>query len=120
MPHRRSTPKSFKQAQSLRHEQTEAESKLWTYIRSHRIENVHFRRQHAMGKYIVDFCAPRQKLIVEVDGSQHLDHEKLDQERSDYLASRGYTILRFWNNDVLNDMNTVIKSNVLALGDTTS
>ncbi len=110
MPHHRSTPKSFHQAHYLRHKQTQAELKLWTYLRSHRLENVHFRRQHSIGKYIVDFCAPKQKLIVEVDGSQHLERKEQDLDRSEYLAGKGYTVLRFWNNDVLNDLDTVIKT----------
>ncbi len=83
---------------------------MWTYLRSNRIENVHFRRQHAIGKYIVDFCAPQQKLIVEIDGRQHLEREELDPERSDYLEGKVYKVLGFWNKDVLNDMDSTIKA----------
>jgi very-short-patch-repair endonuclease len=71
--------------------------------------NVHFRNQHAIGTYIVDFCAPRKKLIIELDGSQHLEQEEYDGKRTAYLESRGYRVLRFWNNDVMNNLEAVLK-----------
>ena len=72
------------------------------------MNSIHFRRQYAIGKYVVDFCAPRQKLIIEVDGSQHLDREAQDNDRAAYLTLQGYRILRFWNNDVMNNLEGVI------------
>ena len=78
---------------------------------------VHFRPQHAIGNYIVDFCAPRtpalaggarEKLIIELDGSQHLEQEEYDEERSAFLKSKGYRILRFWNSDVMNNTESVL------------
>ncbi len=54
-------------------------------------------------------CAPRKKLIIELDGSQHLEQKEYDQERTKYLESRGYRVLRFWNNDVMNNMQTVLQ-----------
>lgn len=110
MPPKRSTPKTYQRARKLRHNPTEAEAKLWTYLRTHRLNDVHFRRQHSIGKYIVDFCAPREKLIIELDGSQHLDREVQDELRSYFLSSKGYRILRFWNNDVMNNIEAVIIS----------
>jgi len=71
--------------------------------------DVHFRNQHAIGNYIVDFCAPRKKLIIELDGSQHLEQKEYDEERTKYLESRGYRVLRFWNNDVMKDVENVLK-----------
>lgn len=71
--------------------------------------DVHFRNQHAIGNYIVDFCAPRRKLIIELDGSQHLDQQEYDEHRTKYLEARGYRVLRFWNNDVMNDMDAVLR-----------
>ena len=65
---------------------------------------------HAIGNYIVDFCAPRKKLIIELDGSQHLEQEEYDQERTKDLESRGYRVLRFWNNDVMNNIDDVLKT----------
>ncbi len=68
MPPKGSTPKMLHRAGELRKEPTPAESKLWAYLRALRDDGVHFRRQHAIGPYIVDFCAPRRKLIIELDG----------------------------------------------------
>lgn len=117
MPSERSTPIVFQYAHDLRHNATEAETKLWTYLRSHRLINIHFRRQHPIGKYIVDFCAIRQKLIIEIDGSQHLNQEEQDGERSSFLSLKGYGILRFWNNDVMNNLEAVIVAIEQALGE---
>jgi len=106
--HKRTTPKIFERAKALRRDMTEAESRLWKHLRAHRMGDVHFRRQHAIGNYIVDFCAPRRKLIIELDGSQHLEQEEYDEERSEFLKSKGYKILRFWNNDVMNNVDSVL------------
>src|SRR4030042_3536157 len=105
MPTKKASPKIYQRAYKLRHNPTEPESKLWSYIRAHQLGDVHFRRQHAIGKYIVDFCAPRQKLIIEIDGSQHLDRESQDQERTAFLTSKGYRVLRFWNHEVTNSID---------------
>lgn len=70
--------------------------------------DIHFRSQHAIGNYIVDFCAPRRKLIIELDGSQHLEQQEYDAERTAFLKSKGYKVLRFWNNDVMNNMDAVL------------
>ena len=115
MRHRRTTPKIFANSQELRHNLTEAETKLWSHLRAHRTTGIHFRRQHAIGNYIVDFCAPRQKLIIEVDGGQHLDQEDYDAERTAYLESKGYHILRFWNNEIENDLEAIMLVIDLAL-----
>jgi very-short-patch-repair endonuclease len=104
----RATSKMMHRAGELRHEQTPAETKLWAYLRTHRAEGVHFRRQHAIGNYIVDFCAPGRKLIIELDGSQHLDQEEYDAGRTVFLESKGYRLLRFWNSDVMNNINGVM------------
>ena len=108
MPPKKSTPKTLKQARILRHNPTEAESKLWSRLRARQLRGIHFRRQHAIGRYIVDFCAPRQKLIIELDGSQHLDREEQDQERTSFLTTKGYRVLRFWNHEVMNNLQGVI------------
>ena len=67
--HKRTTPKIFKRAKELRREMTPVERKLHARLRAHRMADVHFRPQHAIGNYIVDFCAPRKKLIIELDGT---------------------------------------------------
>ncbi len=97
-------------AGELRREPTPAEQKLWAYLRGNKLNGVSFRRQHAIGNYIVDFCAIKQKLIIELDGSQHLEQEEYDLERTAYLESQGYKVVRFWNNDVINDINSVIRA----------
>jgi very-short-patch-repair endonuclease len=107
--HKRTTPKIFGRAKELHRNMTEAETKLWSHLRAHRMGDVHFRNQHAIGKYIVDFCAPRQKLIIELDGSQHLDQHEYDTERENFLQSKGYRVLRFWNNDVMNNIDSVLR-----------
>jgi very-short-patch-repair endonuclease len=108
MPHKRTTPKIFQRAKELRHEMPPAEAKLWACLRAHQLDGVGFRRQHAIGSYITDFCAPREKLVIELDGSQHLEQEEYDAERTAFLKHHGYRVLRFWNGDVMNDINGVI------------
>jgi very-short-patch-repair endonuclease len=109
MPHKRTTPRIFKRAKELRHNQTEAEARLWSRLRTHQLANVGFRRQHAIGYYIVDFCAPRRKLIIELDGSQHLAQEDYDMDRTKFLEERGYKVLRLWNNDVLTNIDIMVQ-----------
>ena len=115
--HKRTTPKIFRRAKELHRNMSPAEAKLWKYLRAHRIGDVHFRNQHAIGNYIVDFpqrgtvlCAPRNKLIIELDGSQHLEQAEYDGERTRYLETRGYKVLRFWNNDVMNHLESVLQT----------
>ena len=69
---------------------------------------VRFRRQYAVGHYIPDFCSPKAKLIIELDGSQHLEQEQYDSERTKGLESQGYRVPRFWNNDVRNNIDGVL------------
>ena len=88
---------------------TPAEAKLWVHLRAHRMGDVHFRNQHAIGNYIVDFCAPRKKLIIELDGSQHLEQEDYDAERTAFLESKGYRVLRFQNNDLADHLEDALK-----------
>jgi very-short-patch-repair endonuclease len=106
--HKRTTTKIFAHAKELNRNLTPAEEKLWAQLRTHRMGEVHFRKQHAIGNYIVDFCAPRRKLIIELDGSQHIDQKNYDMERTEFLKSKGFKVLRFWNNDVLNNMESVL------------
>ena len=120
MPQKLSTPKIYQRAHKLRHDSSEAESRLWSRLRAHQLENVHFRRQHAIGKYIVDFCAPRHKLIIELDGSQHLDRDEQDQERTSFLNAKGYRVIRFWNHEVANNLDGVIITIQQALSESDS
>ncbi|KAF0106406.1 MAG: putative restriction endonuclease-like [Anaerolineaceae bacterium] len=117
MRHKRTTPALFHRAKELRRKMTPAEIKLWAYLRAHRANDAGFRRQHAIGPYIPDFCAPRRKLIIEVDGSQHLDQTEYDAERTTYLEHHGYRVLRFFNGDIMNDINGVMGVILEELGD---
>ena len=108
MSEKRSTPKIMRRAGELRLNPTPAEAKLWSRLRAHRLSGVGFRRQHAIGNYISDFCAPGKMLIIELDGSQHLEQEEYDIERTAFLESKGYKVLRFYNNDVMKDIDKVL------------
>jgi len=109
MTEKRSTPKIMRRAGELRLNLTPAERKLWTYLRAHRLNGIGFRRQHAIGNYITDFCAPSIKLIIELDGSQHFEQEEYDIERTKFLESKGYKVLRFYNNDVMKNVEKVLE-----------
>jgi len=80
-----------------------------------REDGVHFRRQHAIGKFITDFCAPRKKIVIELDGSQHLEQQEYDTERTKYFEAQGYRVLRVWNNQVMDDIEGVMRAIVLAM-----
>ena len=107
MPPRRTTPKGYEKARVLRREMTPLERNLWAGLRGEQL-GVSFRRQHAIGPYIVDFCCIKKHLIIELDGSQHIDQRRYDNERSEYLAQRGYMVLRFWNNEVNTHLDEVL------------
>ena len=104
----RSQPKTLQIARQLRHTLTTDEAKLWAHLRAHRLDGIGFRRQHAIGPYITDFCAPSKKLVIELDGSQHLNQSGRDRERTAYLESRGYRVLRFYNSEVANHLENVL------------
>jgi very-short-patch-repair endonuclease len=87
-----------------------AEVRLWQGLRMYPFNNIHFRRQHAIGPYIVDFCTPRQKIIIEVDGEQHLEQQEYDVERTAFLNTKGYQVLRFWNDEVINHIDQVLEA----------
>lgn len=108
MKSKRSYPSTMSKARSLRKSMTAEERKLWVFLRNHQVLGIGFRRQHAIGPYVVDFCAPSVKLIIEVDGSQHLDCSEYENDRLQFLLAKGYNVLRFWNNEITNDIQSVI------------
>jgi len=108
--HKRTTPKIFGHAKQNHRNLTPAEARLWTRLHAHRMKDVHFRNQHAIGNYVVDFCAPHRKLVIELDGSQHLDQAEYDAERTSYLESKGYRVIRFWNGEVMNEIESVLRA----------
>lgn len=92
-------------AKKLRKESTDTECKLWQQLRSKQCGGYKFRRQHPLGNYIVDFVCLESRLIIELDGSQHLEETKMhDQQRDCWFQKEGYRILRFWDNEVLQNM----------------
>ncbi len=107
----------MRRAGELRGEETVAEARLWAHLRDSNLDGIKFRRQHAIGRYVVDFCAPSRKLIIELDGSHHLDQEEADAERSAFLEANGYRVLRFWNDKVLHDIGGVMRAIQMALDD---
>lgn len=118
MPHELVRPKQRSNAKSMRRVMTDAELKLWNDLRAHRLMGMGFRRQVPIGAYIADFVCSKHRIIVEVDGSQHGDNAVAihDEARSAYLRSRGWTMLRFWNDDVLRDIDGVCRHIVIAAG----
>ena len=96
-------------AKRMRSTSTEAEARLWWHLRAARFRGLKFRRQQPIGDYIVDFICFERKLIIEVDGSQHLDAITQDDARTAWLESLGFTKLRFWNDDVLRDAQRVVQ-----------
>jgi len=94
----------------LRHDETPAERVLWQRIRDRQIEGIKFRRQQPIGDYIVDFMSCDRKLIIEIDGGQHNEDLALGQDeiRTRWLTNRGYHLMRFWNNEVLGNLDGVM------------
>jgi len=102
-------------ARQLRNVPTPAERSLWMVLCENQLGEVKFRRQHAIGKYAVDFCSVKRNLAIELDGSQHLEQREYDIRRTAYLESQGYQGIRFWNVQVMNDIEGVIRSIEAAL-----
>ena len=118
MPHTPVPPTNRNRAKAMRRIMTDAELKLWNELRAHRLMGLGFRRQVPVAGYIVDFACSSKKLVVEVDGSQHGDagHAEIDEARSDRLKADGWTVLRFWNDDILRDIGNVCRHIVIAGG----
>ena len=98
----------------MRHEPTEAERVLWRLLRAKRLAGWKWRRQQPIGSYIVDFVCFETRLIVEADGSQHVD-DKYDVRRDTWLRAQGFRLLRFWNNDVIGRPDAVSEAILSAL-----
>ena len=94
-------------ARSLRSNQTEAEKLLWSKLRNRQFMNLKFRRQVAIENYVADFVCFERGLIIELDGGQH-NENAADRDRSDVLESKGFIVKRYWNNDVMNNMEGVL------------
>jgi very-short-patch-repair endonuclease len=102
--------KRVPRARKLRRDMTDAERKLWFYLRLLPLEKSHFRRQGTIGPYFADFACHEKRLIIEVDGRQHNlpAHAAADAARTEFLTAQGYRVLRFWNNEVLQEIEGVM------------
>lgn len=88
---------------------TDAEALMWKLLRNRRVAGAKFRRQHPMGRFILDFYCDEKKLAVELDGGQHAEAVEYDQARDAWLRQRGVRVLRFWNNHVLGETEAVME-----------
>ena len=105
----RGTTRQIEQAaRHLRQQLTPAEANLWEALRGRQLGGLKFRRQHPVGRFIVDFYCPSCKLVIEVDGSIHARQQAYDRVRTDQLQTFGYCVLRFTNDEVMNDLATVL------------
>jgi very-short-patch-repair endonuclease len=100
----------IKRARQLRTAMTDAELRLWMRLRGKQIELQRFRRQVPIGPYVADFLCGAARLIVEVDGGQHTTNSAHDDRRTAWLESQGFKVVRFWDNDVLLDTDSVVDS----------
>ncbi len=102
-------------AKHLRRNSTDAEINLWSRIRNRQLQGWKFRRQSPVGKYIVDFACAELRLVVEIDGGQHAEQVLYDLGRTRFLQSKGYKVVRFWNNEVLGNIEGVLEALTLTL-----
>ena len=100
------TGETLAKAQRLRRQLTDAERKLWSVLRNRQLDGAKFRRQQPSGPFIADFVCQDRRLIVEADGGQHSGNAS-DARRTAFLERKGYRVLRFWNNDILRNVNGV-------------
>lgn len=96
-------------AKSFRNSSTDAERLHWKYLRNSQLEGIKFRRQQPLGPYIVDFVSFESNLIIEVDGSQHADDTRYDDARTVYLTHNGFKVLRFWNHELVENLEGVLQ-----------
>ena len=109
MPHAKVSPRHRKHARQMRKVMTGAELKFWNAVRAHRLAGLSFRRQLPVAGYIVDFTCPSHKIIVELDRFQHVEDAAADydRQRTETLEQCGWRVLRFWNEDVVKDIDNV-------------
>ena len=97
-------------ARALRKRMTDAERKLWRHLRNRELGGWKFKRQYPVGSFIVDFICLEKNVVIEVDGGHHAENEELDIQRSAYLNKMGYRVVRFWNNEVLQETEAVLEA----------
>jgi very-short-patch-repair endonuclease len=102
-------PKLRDRARELRKNQTDVETRIWSRLRARQVASAKFRRQYPISRFIVDFCCFEQRLVVELDGGQHAEAGAFDQRRTEFLVAEGYRVLRFWNNEVMENIDGVLE-----------
>jgi very-short-patch-repair endonuclease len=107
-------------ARRLRRNQTDAERILWFRLRDRRLGGWKFRRQMLLNGFVVDFCCPDAKVVIEIDGGQHVARREQDARRTANLEASGYLLLRFWNNEVMRNVEGVLQSILSTLNQHTS
>ena len=95
-------------SRELRRFSTKTEQVLWSKLRNRQLNGMHFRRQHPIGPYIADFACIRCKLIIEADGGQHAENDH-DVKRDEFLSRQGWRVLRFWNNEINENLEGVMQ-----------
>ena len=105
---KRINPKLLNLSRSIRKKQTPAETLLWSLLRNRELNGLKFRRQYPVGNYILDFYCPEKKLAIEVDGGQHMVNKQQDQTRTLALEKRGIKVIRFTNDEVLTNIESVL------------
>jgi very-short-patch-repair endonuclease len=108
------TKDTLVKAKLLRRDLTDAERKLWSALRGSQLCGAKFRRQQPIGPFIADFVCQDHRLIIEADGGQHADN-MADERRTAFLRSKGYRVLRFWNNEILTNLDAVSQTIAIAL-----
>lgn len=98
---------TLRRARNLRKNLTKTEQKLWQALRKKQLAGLRFRKQVPIGSYIADFICYEKRLIIELDGGQHSENRAYDEKRTIWLEDQGFRVIRFWNNDVMNDINAV-------------
>jgi very-short-patch-repair endonuclease len=113
----RRDPVTVDRARELRRNETAAEKRIWSRLRAHRFQGFKFRRQHPIGRYVVDFVCLGAQLVIEVDGDSHGDDraDTLDAARTAWLETQGFRVVRFWNHDVLEGTDDVMEAIFYAL-----
>ncbi|MHB1103775.1 MAG: endonuclease domain-containing protein [Devosia sp.] len=104
---RKLAPEAVAKARTLRRVPTDAERRMWNMLRNRSVQGMKFLRQFPIGPFVVDFVCRELMLVIEVDGNQHADDRTYDDRRTAFLNSRGYSVLRFWNNEVLQHLDGV-------------
>ena len=102
-------------ARGLRRSTTEIEALVWSRLRRRQLGGYRFRRQHPVGRYVVDFVCLEQRLAVELDGDQHAEQAEYDRARDDDIRQRGFRVLRFWDSEVLADLDAMLDTILAAL-----